>query len=327
MNPVLQGRNLPERMVEFDDVWHHYAMKATLRGVSFKANAGELTCVMGENGVGKSTLLRIVAGLAGGALLVVVLTPLSAAWTFFAASVASAALISRHLERRLRLVGGDEVLERVAPKPTWGGGLAQQLKLGLGPDTEPSTSLRLRLLAVPALALLTAGFAARVELGDVHPLRVDEPKVVLGIGIAALLVPVVRFGCGAFLATHAHPLWLRLVTIFRGSQAKRFGWRADDACLTLLGAVAVGAVAALLIVPVSRLLGDIAAVALFAAAVAAANLLPPPSFAAIRLTGEGSTSHHLPKGSSGLQRSARIQLRDRAQRGEGLRHLRAAARR
>ena len=50
-------------MIAFRDVWHHHGMKPTLRGVSFEARAGELTCVMGENGVGKTTLLRIAAGV------------------------------------------------------------------------------------------------------------------------------------------------------------------------------------------------------------------------------------------------------------------------
>jgi ABC-type transport system involved in cytochrome c biogenesis ATPase subunit len=37
--------------------------KHLLRGVSFEVNAGELLQVMGPNGVGKTSLLRCVAGL------------------------------------------------------------------------------------------------------------------------------------------------------------------------------------------------------------------------------------------------------------------------
>ncbi len=50
-------------MIAFENVWHHHGMKPTLRGVSFEAEAGKLTCLMGENGVGKTTLLRIAAGV------------------------------------------------------------------------------------------------------------------------------------------------------------------------------------------------------------------------------------------------------------------------
>jgi branched-chain amino acid transport system ATP-binding protein len=40
-----------------------YGEALVLRGVSFRARAGEVTCVLGPNGVGKTTLLRSVMGL------------------------------------------------------------------------------------------------------------------------------------------------------------------------------------------------------------------------------------------------------------------------
>jgi urea transport system ATP-binding protein len=40
----------------------HYGAAQALRGVSIKAEAGKITCVLGRNGVGKSSLLRAITG-------------------------------------------------------------------------------------------------------------------------------------------------------------------------------------------------------------------------------------------------------------------------
>lgn len=48
--------------MEVVDVHHHYGKRQVLRGVDFALPAGSLTGVVGENGTGKSTLLRILAG-------------------------------------------------------------------------------------------------------------------------------------------------------------------------------------------------------------------------------------------------------------------------
>ena len=50
-------------MIQIVDLWHHYGIRPTLRGVNLRVEAGELLCVMGPNGMGKSTLLGAVAGI------------------------------------------------------------------------------------------------------------------------------------------------------------------------------------------------------------------------------------------------------------------------
>ena len=50
-------------MLRLEGVTAGYGTVTVLRGLSFAAAAGEVTCVMGRNGVGKSTLLRCIMGL------------------------------------------------------------------------------------------------------------------------------------------------------------------------------------------------------------------------------------------------------------------------
>ncbi|MBB4101942.1 urea ABC transporter ATP-binding subunit UrtE [Allorhizobium borbori] len=49
-------------MLTVDNINLHYGAAQALRGVSIKAEAGKITCVLGRNGVGKSSLLRAVTG-------------------------------------------------------------------------------------------------------------------------------------------------------------------------------------------------------------------------------------------------------------------------
>ncbi len=50
-------------LLEVRDVVAGYGEIEVLRGVSLRGNAGEITCIIGANGAGKSTVLRTVAGL------------------------------------------------------------------------------------------------------------------------------------------------------------------------------------------------------------------------------------------------------------------------
>jgi len=50
-------------MIRVVDVSHHYGVKPVLSHVDLEVPTGELVAIMGPNGVGKSTLLSIIAGL------------------------------------------------------------------------------------------------------------------------------------------------------------------------------------------------------------------------------------------------------------------------
>jgi urea transport system ATP-binding protein len=49
-------------MLAVDNLSLHYGAAQALRGVSLKARPGEVTCVLGRNGVGKTSLLRAIVG-------------------------------------------------------------------------------------------------------------------------------------------------------------------------------------------------------------------------------------------------------------------------
>jgi urea transport system ATP-binding protein len=58
-------------MLEIDDITLHYGAAKALRGVTTTATEGQVTTVLGRNGVGKTSLLRAVVGrhaISGGAI-------------------------------------------------------------------------------------------------------------------------------------------------------------------------------------------------------------------------------------------------------------------
>lgn len=50
-------------MLTVKDLTLHYKQSLILRGVSLEARTGNVTCVMGTNGVGKTSLLKAIAGV------------------------------------------------------------------------------------------------------------------------------------------------------------------------------------------------------------------------------------------------------------------------
>ncbi|QJQ22624.1 urea ABC transporter ATP-binding subunit UrtE [Pseudomonas sp. SK] len=50
-------------MLKIDTLHQYYGGSHILRGLSFEARVGEITCLLGRNGVGKTTLLRCLMGL------------------------------------------------------------------------------------------------------------------------------------------------------------------------------------------------------------------------------------------------------------------------
>jgi urea transport system ATP-binding protein len=49
-------------MLEVSNINLHYGAAQALRGISLKAEVGKVTCVLGRNGVGKTSLLRAIVG-------------------------------------------------------------------------------------------------------------------------------------------------------------------------------------------------------------------------------------------------------------------------
>jgi len=53
----------PETVVEFDRVWKRYGVRDVLSGISLKIVRGEVLCILGPSGTGKSVSLRHINGL------------------------------------------------------------------------------------------------------------------------------------------------------------------------------------------------------------------------------------------------------------------------
>ena len=50
-------------MLQVAELHQYYGGSHILRGLSFEARPGEITCLLGRNGVGKTTLLKCLMGL------------------------------------------------------------------------------------------------------------------------------------------------------------------------------------------------------------------------------------------------------------------------
>ena len=53
---------MADSFLNVEDLTLHYGGSQILNGVSLTAEIGEVTCVMGTNGVGKTSLLKAIAG-------------------------------------------------------------------------------------------------------------------------------------------------------------------------------------------------------------------------------------------------------------------------
>ncbi len=51
-------------MIQVSGVYHHYGLQPILRDISFTLNAGQTLAIIGPNGMGKTTLLNVIAGVA-----------------------------------------------------------------------------------------------------------------------------------------------------------------------------------------------------------------------------------------------------------------------
>ena len=49
-------------MLKLEDITLHYGHSQILNGISMEAKQGEVTCVMGTNGVGKTSLIKSISG-------------------------------------------------------------------------------------------------------------------------------------------------------------------------------------------------------------------------------------------------------------------------
>lgn len=50
-------------LLEVRDAWKFFGHVVALQGISAQADAGEVTCILGDNGAGKSTLIKILSGV------------------------------------------------------------------------------------------------------------------------------------------------------------------------------------------------------------------------------------------------------------------------
>jgi phospholipid/cholesterol/gamma-HCH transport system ATP-binding protein len=66
-DPTLTGKpaaaTAGETIVEFDNVWKRYGGKEILAGVNLNIRRGEIVCILGPSGTGKSVALRHINGL------------------------------------------------------------------------------------------------------------------------------------------------------------------------------------------------------------------------------------------------------------------------
>jgi simple sugar transport system ATP-binding protein len=59
---MTMAENRASHLLEVDEISKYYGNVIALKGISAHVNAGEVTCILGDNGAGKSTFIKILSG-------------------------------------------------------------------------------------------------------------------------------------------------------------------------------------------------------------------------------------------------------------------------
>jgi ABC-type cobalamin/Fe3+-siderophores transport system ATPase subunit len=62
-NSIRRHPHAKAKMIEVRQVTQHYGVRPILRNVSLHVHAGERVIILGPNGMGKTTLLSVMAGV------------------------------------------------------------------------------------------------------------------------------------------------------------------------------------------------------------------------------------------------------------------------
>ena len=174
-----------------------YGDCVVITDVSFEAKAGELRVVVGENGAGKSTALRVMAGLIAPDSGAVVAS--GKALPGFSPRIAKAhgvALVAQHFSLVEGLTALENVILGEPPTGRFGG-----LDLGRGREKVARIVRELGTLVDLDLdrdvADLGVGERQRLEIaralyGDASTLLLDEPTAILTVGEADALYAILR---------------------------------------------------------------------------------------------------------------------------------------
>ena len=63
--PFCKKRDDREKIIELKKVNKHYGGVHALKDVDFSLNQGEIHCLIGQNGCGKSTMIKVISGVIG----------------------------------------------------------------------------------------------------------------------------------------------------------------------------------------------------------------------------------------------------------------------